>query len=331
MAIPHPHDRLFRAAASNPERALHLLRLVLPESAFRKLDATSLRIESGTFIDEDLAEVRSDLLLSARYDGMPVLIYLLLEHKSEVDRMVPVQMLGYLVNVWNAQHSALPGAPLSPILPILISHADGGWTGPVALGDLFGGVLAKHPELVPFVPDYRLVLEDLQRRDDESLRQAALDPGMALTLVALRDARRRDVLATLRRFMGELKAVAARRDAKLLLEQIVAYLMQVPPDLSLSELRDILVEAHADPEEIMATIAEQLRGEARAEGRAQGRVEGRVEGKRETVLEQLKLKFGDLTVEQKTVIENATPAELDYFARRVLSADDLSAVFAPEA
>jgi predicted transposase/invertase (TIGR01784 family) len=319
MALWHPHDRLFAAATSSPERALQLLRLALPEESFRKLDASSLKIESGSFLEEDLREQHSDLLLSARYANMPVLIYTLLEHKSEVEPMVLVQMLGYLVNVWKAQHASRPDEPLSPILPILISHAAGGWTGPVALSELFGGGLKAHPELVPYVPDYRVVLEDLQQRDDAALRQAALDPGLLLALATLRDARHADMIATLRNFMEELKAVATRRDARLLLQQLVTYLVEVPPSLPWSELRAILKEASADPEELMATIAEQLRGE------------GRIEGKRETVLELLKFKFGDLTAEQEATIRNATPAELDRFKERVVSADTLVAVFALDA
>lgn len=49
----------------DPERALDLLRLVLAPEMFAKLDASSVEVKPGSWVDEDLEEEHSDLLLVA--------------------------------------------------------------------------------------------------------------------------------------------------------------------------------------------------------------------------------------------------------------------------
>ena len=219
----------------DPARAVDLLRLVLAPEMFAKLDASSVEVQPGSWVDEDLEEEHSDLLLATQYDGQPTLIYVLLEHKSTVEPWVFMQMLGYMVAIWNEHHAASPTTPPPPILPVLVSHAEGGWTGPVRLAELFGAVVTTHPEWAPFIPDFDVVHEDLHQRDDASLRDANLHPGVVMALVALRDARRADILATLRRYMAELRAVAELRETLALFRQLVKYLAQVVPELPLAE------------------------------------------------------------------------------------------------
>ena len=326
-----PHDRLFKAAMSDPARAGDLLRLVLPENMLAKLDLGALQVESGTWVDERLSESQSDILLSTRYGAEPVLVYVLLEHKSEVKRWAHLQMLGYMCRIWNDEAESSQSAALPPIIPILVSHADGGWTGPLRLADLFGDTLARHPELAEFVPDFTAVLEDLQQRDDASLDAVALQPGVVMTLVALRDARRADIVASLRRHMQELRALAAMRDAAKLVEQLVRYLVIAAPHLPPADFYAILAEASA--EDVLPTIAEELlnqgRTEGRAEGRTEGRAEGRAEGLRETVRMQLGVKFGELTAEQTRRIDDATLEELERFGKRLVLADSIDAVLGP--
>jgi predicted transposase YdaD len=64
VSIEQPHDKLFKAAMSDPSRAADLLRLVLPENILAKLDIDALRVESGSWVDERLRGHHSDLLLS---------------------------------------------------------------------------------------------------------------------------------------------------------------------------------------------------------------------------------------------------------------------------
>ena len=64
--LPTPHDALFRALLSDPERARDFLRDHLPNSVIGQLAATLPEIIEGSFVDEALAGSQSDLLLKVR-------------------------------------------------------------------------------------------------------------------------------------------------------------------------------------------------------------------------------------------------------------------------
>ena len=53
----------------------------------------------GSFVDEDLSAVHSDLLYRVQLAGRPAFVYVLLEHQSTVDTLMPLRLLGYLVRV----------------------------------------------------------------------------------------------------------------------------------------------------------------------------------------------------------------------------------------
>lgn len=70
-------------------------------SAFVHRSGSTLRRESGSVVDAELRESQSDLLFSARlHGGEPVLLYLLLEHQSTVDRWMVLRMLQYVAEVY---------------------------------------------------------------------------------------------------------------------------------------------------------------------------------------------------------------------------------------
>ena len=93
-------------------------------------------------------------------------------------------------------------------------------------------------------------------------------------------------------------------------------------------LHDILLELNK-PEEAKAVLTAQQRIEARAVLAAKPGIEaeGKAEGKAEALLVVLQQRFGQPSAAVKTRIVKATPAELDGWLGRVLSAPSLDALF----
>ena len=322
MSTPRPHDALFKATMEDPARAADLLRLVLPTEILAHADLASLTVEPGSFIDPELADEHTDLLLSLVYRGRPALVYVLVEHKSTLDAWVFVQMLEYMCAVWQRDRASDADATPRPILPILVSHAEGGWAGPARFIERFGPILHAAPELREFVPDFAIVHEDLRQRDDATLRDAALHPGVVMTLVALRDARRGEILATLRKFMTELRALAELRDTLMLFRQLVHYIVQVVPQLPVGEFRVILLEALEGEEDALPTLAEQWLDE--------GRAEGQVRTLRKTLRTLLRSKFGELDARHEDRIEHASTDDLERCVERFVAARSIDDVLARE-
>src|SRR6185312_11735916 len=104
-----PHDLFARYTFGHPERAEAELRAVLPPHVVSEVDWASLRREPGSVVDPELRETESDLLFTARLrGGRPLLLYVLLEHQSSVDRWMALRMLRYVVRQverWRQAHS----------------------------------------------------------------------------------------------------------------------------------------------------------------------------------------------------------------------------------
>lgn len=126
-----PHDALFKAAFEHPEHAAGLLRSILPSTLAAAIDWTSLERQPGSFIDVGLSDSHTDLLFRARLpDHDPDNhFYILVEHRSSLDRQLPRRMLGYGMDCWEQCHKEQRRekfiGPLPIVLPVLVCHAPG--------------------------------------------------------------------------------------------------------------------------------------------------------------------------------------------------------------
>lgn len=64
--LPTPHNNFFQFALSHLPNARSLIETQLSATALAELNLDTLQLESGSFIDTDLREKFSDLLLSVR-------------------------------------------------------------------------------------------------------------------------------------------------------------------------------------------------------------------------------------------------------------------------
>lgn len=104
---PHPHDRLFKRIFEDREHAAGQLRSMLPGEVAEPLDWQTLELCSGSFVDPALVPHHTDLLFSiAWHDRSRARAYLLFEHQSTTDGMMPFRLLRYLVRIWDRWHNA---------------------------------------------------------------------------------------------------------------------------------------------------------------------------------------------------------------------------------
>lgn len=119
-------------------------------AAAAAIDWATLERLPGSFVDPRLSDSHTDLLFRAK---LPTLapnqdFYIVIEHRSTPDRQLPRRMLGYGMDCWEECHKQQRrerlDAPLPLVVPVLISHAPGGWTTPTTMHALF----APSPELL---------------------------------------------------------------------------------------------------------------------------------------------------------------------------------------
>jgi hypothetical protein len=294
------------------------------------VDWKTLRLESGIAVgDEDLDEERMDLVFSALAGGRRVLVYVLCEHQSKVDPWMAFRLLSYLVAIWRGYRAEHPRAKKLPaILPLVVHHSRTGWTAPVAFEAMLDADEDLLAALGPYVPRFRFLLDDLSVQSDEALRgRKRMTAGGRVVVLSLKHGRDQ-VEVRVRVLSPDAKAPGARD----VLTPVLRYILETSP-IKADPLRG-LVARQVGPkvaEEIM-TGAEQLRREGRAEGKREGRAEGKregeVQGKREALLVLLRQRFGRLPAVTKARVDKATPAKLDAWLGKVLTAGSLDDVLA---
>ncbi|MGQ0507765.1 MAG: Rpn family recombination-promoting nuclease/putative transposase, partial [Myxococcaceae bacterium] len=99
--MPEPHDALVKWLFTQPERAAEELKAVLPSPLVTALDWATLKVVPGSFVDELLRQRHTDLLFSIQTsNAVPIHLYILFEHQSGVDAMMPFRLLCYVTRVW---------------------------------------------------------------------------------------------------------------------------------------------------------------------------------------------------------------------------------------
>src|SRR4051812_15102831 len=95
-----PHDALFRYAFTQPEHAAGLLRAALPSELAGAIDWSTLRIETGSFVDRALRSRHSDVVVSAGFGGTTAYFYTLVEHQRDVQRLMMLRLGVYMMRLW---------------------------------------------------------------------------------------------------------------------------------------------------------------------------------------------------------------------------------------
>jgi predicted transposase/invertase (TIGR01784 family) len=315
-----PHDALFKAAFSKPRHARGLLRSLVPEPLGQRIDWSTLRLESGIAVgDEDLDEQRMDLLYSARAGRRRVLVYVLAEHQSKVDRWMAFRLLCYLVAIWKSYRARHPRARRLPaILPVVVHHSPTGWTAPVAFEELLDVDAELYDALGPHMPRFRFLLDDLSAQSDADLRaRSRMTAGGRIVVLSLKHGR--DQMAARISVLAPDGRAPAARDV---LVSVLRYILETSPTEP-AKVRELLARqvGHKEADK-MLTAAERLR----REGEARGVQKGELLGKRAALLLQLRQRFGRIPAAAAAHIDKADGTELDVWFSRVLTAASLTEV-----
>jgi len=273
--LPGPHNRFFLQVFSRLEFASSFLRNHLPPETLANLDLSSLRLASGSFQDDELRETEADLLFKIdRVDSEePVLVYVLTEHKSYPDAMMPFQLLKYMVRVW--ERDGRDNEKLRPIIPIVIYHGETRWTTARSLRK----TITAPENLVKYIPDFQINLIDLGGMSDTELSS---DEHLKPVLLLLKYIRSPTLTRRLVELLGLLSRVDRQYDGLDLLKSMLVYISTAGRHVTRDDLVDAVRFTFKEKgESLMPTIAEGWVEEGRQEGRQEGLQEGLQEGRQE--------------------------------------------------
>jgi predicted transposase YdaD len=340
--MPGPHDLFARYTFAHPERAAAELRAVLPAHVVSAVDWSSLRREPGSVVDPELRETESDLLFTARlHEGRSLLLYVLLEHQSSVDRWMALRMLRYVVRQvehWRQQHPESTVLPV--IIPLVMYHGeDGVWSAARRVEDLFDlpAEGAQRELWRALVPRFEYLLDDLTAERAEVLLARPGPPLARLAWLLLRYVRSEELAHRLTEWtvlFAEVHAAPEGSEHLLVIIRYITWVGGMAVHKAAKQVLNSVVDAQA-AETLMRSYGERLVERAQRwglrrgleQGREEGREEGRLKGRAEDVLRILAVRGIHAGEEQQQRILTCTDlATLDRWFDRSLNATTLSDV-----
>jgi len=170
--LTNPHDRFFKDLMTRPEATRDFLTYYLPLPIIEALDIDQIEFVKDSFIDAHLREHFSDLVYRIGLkNGNAAIVYLLFEHKSTPEPMVALQLLRYIVRIWE-QSAREAVKHLPPIFPLVFYHGEEPWTIDRQFSSLVA--LNEAPGFREYTPEFRYHLCDLSQYDDADIIGGAL-------------------------------------------------------------------------------------------------------------------------------------------------------------
>ena len=260
-----PHDRFFRSAMQNQQVAIDFVNHYLPKKIRHALNTTTLRCTSSHYIDKELSETISDLVLECELAEQPAYISLLIEHQSSPDKMLPLRVHHYLFNLLHRYYKEHPKEPLPAVYALAFYHGEATpYPYSLDLFDCFNDPLTLMPQVI----GQPLPLIDVNQLSDEQLAQQQWIGPMLESLKYIRQA---DMTPYTINILDHIRWPLAESAAKELLRSLLYYLLNAG---NIANINDILHSTDRISQPVrgeIMSLAEKLRAEGHEAGREEGR------------------------------------------------------------
>jgi len=163
-----PHDKFFKSAMADMRVAREFFEHHLPECILKTADFSTLQLQPNSYIDPQLNLTSSDILYKIKIAGNEGYFYLLCEHQSSSDPLMPFRLWQYKINIWADYLKHNPNAKKLPlIVPLVFYHGKYRYKGSRDLKDIIEAPKSIIEEVL-FKP-FRLI--DTHDIADEKLRE----------------------------------------------------------------------------------------------------------------------------------------------------------------
>ena len=272
--IAHPHDHIVRKVMSDLRLAREFFAIHLPEHIRQVIELESLELLPGSFIDKMLEETRMDLLYRVKFINWDGYLYLMVEHQSTPNKLMPIRMNQYACNVIEHYLKKGKGRIIPAIYRVLIYHGRKKYPYSLEVEDY----VDSPPLLAKEFCSLRVQLVDFRQIDDEQLKK---NDNIGVMEYILKHTYEKDLLPFLREIADKLRLLdqTGYRDY---LHDMLHYAIERGEARNPEAFFD-LVTSRVSVKiggEVM-TIAEQLRYEGMQVGIQRGHYEGKLEGKLE--------------------------------------------------
>lgn len=268
-STPVPHDATFRQFLTQPDIARDFMELHLPPELRICCDLSTLKLESGSFVEDDLRQYFSDVLYSLKTTAGDGYIHALIEHQSVPDKHMAFRLMRYAVAAMQrhleAGHKRLP-----LVIPVLF------YTGRRTPYPYSTRWLDEFddPALADRLYSRSFPLVDVTVIPDDEIMQHR---SMAALTLLQKHIRQRDLAEMMDRLVTILQAGYHSSSQVITL---VDYIVQAGETSDAKAFVRELAQRVPQHENALMTIAQQLEQIGLEKGIEQGIEQGRTEGSR---------------------------------------------------
>jgi predicted transposase/invertase (TIGR01784 family) len=265
-SISNPHDKFFKEVFQDRENVIDFIRGVFPEQIKSRLDFDTLYPDSTSYVDEELNEIFSDIVYTCEYDGKTnIRISLLFEHKSYFDRYHKIQILKYMVRIWESARKNR--SELSPVIPVIVYHGNEEWQIR-PLGECFSNL---DNYLKSFIPDFEYILSDFSRYTDEEIKNSLFSRVSLETAILLM--KNINDEESLRKNLHDYLAISSlyfREEKGLIFMRSLIHYLYSAGDLPVSEVIDTMTAITSEGGAAAMSTATKLMEKGREKGIEEG-------------------------------------------------------------
>lgn len=328
IAVPSLHDRFFGQAFRHQEVAAAEIRRILSADQLRHLNLAGLALDETSLLDANYRKLFSDRLFRVplKSEG-EVFIWLLIEHRSTDQRLMPLRLLEYAASRWRAYrtlHKETQHIPL--LIPIVIQHGPKDWTAPRTFSELYNVSEDLLADVGPYAIDFQYLLDDLHAETEQEL--AARCPSVALRAVLLALKSRGHVKAHQARTWSELFTQLEDEQNPELMEDLLWYLLQGGSKDMIHKLE----KDNATVQQATENIWDRKFNEGFAEGEAKGLREGEARGQIEGARQALRIILMgrpdlQITDDMEARLRSASMQQVKQWIGRLAGGESPAAVF----
>ncbi len=271
--ISSPHDKYFRQIFSGKAEITDLILNGLPAVA-KHLDLKTLELDNTSYIDKRLGTNYSDLVYNCVYKNqLTIKIALLFEHKSNIVAIPQLQLLGYMLKIWET--NIKQNQKLMPVIPILFYHGKEEFEKKPFL-DHFEG---QDEFLQNYLPSFDYEVINTHGFTDEQINQVFNLATVKISMLVMKHIFDEPVLLLneLNKLFEGLNHLLKTESGRDIFETTTIYLLNATK-LEYKQVKEQIELISEDAVEIFETGAMKLIKKGKIEGKMEGIKEGIKEG-----------------------------------------------------
>jgi len=265
MTQNHPalHDHFFRKMMTNPKVIREFFEQNLPSNIKSVIDFATIKPQKDSFIGDKLKQQITDLLFSVNFNHKQGYIYILIEHQSIPDKLMPFRILKYMVSIMEDHLTKTAETELPVVYPIIFYTGTKPYNYSTDLFDLFGD--GKELALEVFGRPYQLV--NILKASDSGIDDLLWYGVLASTMKHIRN---NDFLPVFKQLIHKLKLIEKQGGIDYIYV-VLEYIVRVAEISSKEEfVKTITFELSKIDEKKVMTIAEQFKQEGIQKGKQEG-------------------------------------------------------------